>query len=183
MILIGPELEQALATIQCCCDFPVNWSVLDQIQHDSRENQVDPKQYILHDSKRIRLTANVDEYEPETIALHLDRGRCDQFDAITSAASERGFGIHGYFLDRPRKPPRFLADAITAAHQASISKRPLLRMSLVACDRLNSISRCFVGGSRIKPTPYWIYAVNVRTMSAQKLSGDDAKPYTIKGYR
>ena len=183
MILIGPELEQALAAICCCCDLPLDWGVLDQIEHDSRENQVDPKQYTLHDSKRVRLAANVEEYEPENITLRLEPGRCKQFDSITSVASGRGFGTQAYFFDRPLKPPTFLADAITTAHQPYISKRPLLRMSIVACDRLNAISRCFLGGTGIKPTPYWIYAVNVRIMSTEKLTGDAAKPYTIRGYR
>lgn len=183
MILIGPELEQALAAISCCCGFTIDWTVLDQIERDSRENQVDSKQYILHETKRTRIAATVDDYEPETITLALDRGRCKDFDAIILKASSTGFGRHAYFLNRPSSPPKDVMNAISAAHESFSSKRPVLRTEFVAVDRLNAVCRCFLGGTGIKPTPYWVYAVNVRTMKAQKLNGDDAKPFLIKGYR
>jgi len=183
VILIGPELEQSLGAIACCCGFNIDWPVLDQIEYDSRENQVAPKQYVLHDSKRSRISAAVGEYEPETITLTLDRGRCKTFEAIITAAASTGFGKHAYFLDRPSKPPKDVMNAISAAHQLFSSKRPILRSAFVAVDRVNAICRCFLGGTGIRPTPYWVYAANVRTMHAEKLSPDDAKPFSIKGYR
>lgn len=183
MILIGAELEQALTAITCCCEVPINWDTLDQIELDSRENQVDPKQYVLHDSNHTHLSATVDAYEPETTTLLLDRGCCKQFDSIVTAASAAGFGKRAYFLNRSSSPPKDVADAITMAHQPFISKRPLLRMVLVAVDRMDAICRCFLGGTGIRPTPYWVYAVNVRTMVAEKLDRDDAKLFSISGYR
>ena len=183
MILIGPELEQALAAVACCCDISIDWTVLDQIKHDSRENQVDPKQYVLHDTKRIRLSATVDAYEPETITLHFIRGRCKQFDSIISTASSTGFGVHAHFFDWPQKPPRFLADAISSAHASIDPRHSILRIAFVAVRHLNAITRCFLKGTGIRPTPYLVYATNVRTMLTQQLNADDATPYTIKGYR
>lgn len=183
MILIGLELEQALAAIVCCCDLSIDWPVLDQIERDCNENQVGTKQYVLHDSRRTHISGTVDAYEPETITLALDRGRCRHFDAIITAASSAGFGKHAYFLDRPLKPAKDIAMAISAAHQPFCSKRPILRSTFVAVDRLNAICRCFLDGTGIIPTPYWVYAVNVRTMVARKLDSDMAKPFFIKGYR
>lgn len=66
MILIGAELEQALAAITCCCGLTIEWSVLDQIERDCRENQRDAKQYTLHNSRHACISAAVDEYEPDT---------------------------------------------------------------------------------------------------------------------
>lgn len=183
MILIGPELEQTLAAIACCCSLNIDWSVLDQIKRDSEDNQVDSKHYILHDSKRTRLSGTVDGYEPETIRLTLDRGRYKHFNAIIAAASSTGFGKRAYFLSRPSNPPRDIMNSISAAHQPFTVRRPLLRMAFVAVDRLNAICRCFLGGTGIIPTPYWVYAVNVRTMVAQKLGRDDAIPFAIKSFR
>ncbi len=183
MILIGFELEQSIAAIHVCCDLAIDWIVIEQIAHDSREDQVNPKQYLLHDSTTAQLSASVDAYEPETINLVLTRGSCKQFAVIVDAASAIGFGKHAYFLDRPTSPPHAVEAAIAAAHQPFNSKRPLLRMVLVAVHGLNAICRCFLGGTRITPTPYSIYAVNVRTMTAEKVIGDYAKPYVIKGYR
>ncbi len=74
-------------------------------------------------------------------------------------------------------------NAISVAHQPFDSKRPVLRTAFVAVDRLYAICRCFLGGTGIIPTPYWVYAVNIRTMTAQKLNRNDAKPFSIKGYR
>jgi hypothetical protein len=183
VILIGPELEQTLAAIACCCDIPIEWDVFDRIERESRENQVDSKHYLLHDSQRLRLAATVDAYEPTTAALSIDRGRCKQFNSIIAAASEVGFGNHAYFLERPQKPPQFLAAAIFAAHTEQDPNHPMLRMQLVAIHCPNSITRCFLDRTGLRPTPYLVYATNLRTMNTQQLHGSDVIPYSIKGYR
>lgn len=183
MIHIGRELEQALAAITCCCDIAINWEILHQIERDSREDKVNPKEYVLHDSKHVRLMASVDAYEPETISLLLTRGHCRHFAAIVACASAEGFGKHAFFLDRPLAPTKSLVDVINSARQPLSSKHPVLRMSLVAFKGRNAIVRCFLGGTGIMPAPYLIFAADIRTMSAKELSGDDAKPFTIAGYR
>ncbi len=152
---------------------------------EAQENQVDSKHYVLHTSRRVHLSATVEEYEPETVLLRLDRGRCAQFDSITSAASEMGFNVHAYFLDRPQSPPQFLDDTIRSFHNASNPSHPVLRIQLVAVRRLDAVTRCFVDRTEIRPTLYVVYSTNVRTMETRLLHHTDKEtaPYTIKGYR
>jgi len=185
LVIIGPELEQSLAAIRCCCDLQIDWSVYDQIVREAEENKVDSKHYVLHDSSRVHLSAAVDDYEPETVLLRLDRGRCSQFDLIISVASEMGFDAHAYFLDRPQTAPRFLFDSIQSVHNTSDPSRPVLRVQLVAIRRLDAVTRCFLDRTGIRPTPYVVYSTNVRTMETRQLNQNDrdTAPYTIKGYR
>lgn len=185
VISIGPELEQSLAAIRCCCDFPIDWIVLDQIMRHAEEDQVNSRRYILHDSRRFHLSATVEEFEPETVSLRLDRGRCKRFDSITLAATETGFNVHAYFLDRPGSPPGFLDDTIRSVHNTCDPLRPVLRIHLVAIHGLNAVTRCFVDRTGIRPTPYVIYSTNVRTLETQQLNHNDKEtmPYIIKGYR
>jgi hypothetical protein len=185
VISIGPELEQSLAAISCCCDLLIDWVVFDQIMREAQENQVATKHYILHDSRRAQLSATVEEYEPETVLLRLDRGRCAQFDSITSAASKMGFDIHAYFLDRPQSPPRFVNDTIRSVHNGSDRSHPVLRIQLVAIRRLDAVTRCFLDRTGIRPTPYVVYSTNIRTMETRVLhhNDKDTAPYTIKNYR
>lgn len=152
---------------------------------EAQENQADSKHYTLHASRRVHLSATVEEYEPETVLLRLDRGRCAQFDSITSAASEMGFDVHAYFFDRPKSPPRFLEDTIRSFHNTSDPSHPVLRIQLVAIRRLDAVTRCFVDRTEIRPTPYVVYSTNVRTMKTRLLllNDKDTAPYTIKGYR
>ncbi len=174
MILIGPALEQALSAIRCCCDIPIDWAIVDQIERDSQDNQVDSKHYVLHDSRRACLTAIVDAYEPDTVRLCLARGRCQQFGSIISSAAEPGFAVHGFFFERPQTPPRFLADVIQSAHAAIEKAHAVLRIQFIATRRLDAVTRCFLNGTGIMPTPYVVYSTNVRTMETRKLMGDDA---------
>jgi hypothetical protein len=183
MILIGTELEQALAAITCCCGLTIEWSVLDQIEHDCRENQRDAKQYALHNSRCAYFSAAVDEYEPDTVTLALTGQRSALFDSIITAASAPGFGQHPFFLDRPIDAPKSLADSIETALIANHPDEKFARFCLVAFNRLDAITRCFLARSKIIPTPYVVCSTNMRTMQSRQLSGDESKPYAIKGYR
>jgi hypothetical protein len=127
----------------------------------------------------MQVSASVDAYEPESATLHLDRGRCEQFEAITAAASEFGFGGHGYFLDPPLKAPAFLALSLTAFHGRIRPLNSLRRCQLIATHGLNAITRCSLDPSGIRSTPDVVYATNVRTMQTVPLSGRDAGPYRI----
>lgn len=183
VILIGTELEQALAAITCCCGLSVDWAVLDRIERDCQENQVDAKEYVLHNSRRNCISATVDDYEPETISLTLTGHRCTQFDSIVDAASTPGFGQQPFFLDRPVDAPQPLVDSIQVALNADYPKRKFARFRLVAFRKLDAITRCFLVRSQIIPTPYVVCSTNTRTMETRQLVDDESKPYAIKGYR
>ena len=183
MILIGLELEQALAAITCCCGFNIEWSVLDQIEHDCRENQRDAKQYNLHNSRRACISAAVDEYEPDTVILTLSGHRSDPFDSIITAASTPGFGKHPFFLDRPIDAPKPISDSIETAMSVNRPSDTFARFRLVAFHGLNAITRCFLAKSTLIPTPYVIYSTNIRTMESRQLVEGEASPYSTKGYR
>ncbi len=129
------------------------------------------------------LTATVEEYEPETVTLRLVRGLCRQFASIISAAAESGFTNHAYFIDKPQGSPRFLADIIHSIHATAHPNHPVLRIQMIATRKLNAVTRCFLKRTGIRPTPYVVYATNVRTMETRQLTGDEATTYTIKGYR
>lgn len=183
MILIGTELEQALSAITCCCGLTIQWSVLDQIEHDCRENQRDAKQYALHNSRHACISASVDEYEPDTVTLTLTGHRSAPFDSIITAASTPGFGQHPYFLDRPIDVPKPFADSIKTALSANHPNGKFARFRIVAFRGLDAITRCFLAKSKIIPTPYIICSTNTRTMESRQLVDDESKPYAIKEYR
>jgi len=183
MILIGTELEQALAAITCCCGFSIDWSVLDQIETDCRDNQVDAKQYVLHNSRHACISATVDEYEPETVILALSGKRSTQFDAIITAASTPGFGRYPFFLDRPMDAPPPFVDLIEAALAADHPNATFARYRVVAFRGLEAITRCFLKKSKLIPTPYLICSTNTRTMETRQLANEETKPYTIRRYR
>ena len=183
MILIGTELEQALAAITWCCGLVLEWSVLDHIVRDCQENQVEAKQYALHNSGHACVAATVDEYEPDTVTLTLVGHRCKQFDAIVAAASMPGFGQKAYFLDCPVDAPRQLLDSIHSTLNAEPHNGGFARSRLIAFHKLDAITRCFLGRSKIRPTPYVVCATNTRTMVTRQLRDDESTPYAIKGYR
>ena len=156
MILIGTELEQAIAAIFCCCGLPIEWSVLDQIEDDCRENQRDAKQYALHSSRHACLSAAVDEYEPETVRLNLAGHRSEPFNSIITAASTPGFWQHRFFLERPIDAPKTIAASIETALNANRPSETFAKFRLVAFRGLDA---------------------------TRQLVEDESKPYSIKGYR
>jgi hypothetical protein len=182
VILIGSELEQALAAITCCCGFVIDWAVLDKIKLDCRENQVDEKQYVLHKSRRACVVAQVDEYEPEVVTLTLVGRSCKHFNAIVAAASMPGFGQHAFFLDCPIAASRTLADAIHSTLNAESPNDRFARVSLVAVRNLDAITRCFLRSTTLSPTPYVVCATNMRTMATRRLQSEESDPYSIKGH-
>jgi hypothetical protein len=183
MILIGTELEQAIAAIVCCYGLTIEWSVLDQIEDDCRENQRDAKQYSLHSSRHACLSAAVDEYEPETVRLNLAGHRSEPFNSIITAASTPGFGQHPFFLGKPIDAPKPIADSIETALNASHPSETFARFRLVAFRGLDAITRCFLAKSKLIPTPYVVCSTNIRTMESRQLVEDESTPYAIKGYR
>jgi len=183
MILIGTDLEQALAAITCCCGLTIEWSVLDQIENDCRENQRDAKQYTLHNSRHACISAAVDEYEPDTVTLALTGNRSAAFESIITAASTPGFGQFPYFLDRPIDAPQPVANSIETALLADHPSEKIARFRLVAFRGLDAITRCFLARSKIIPTPYVVCSTNTRTMESRQLKDVESTPFAIKGYR
>jgi hypothetical protein len=75
--------------LECAFDVTLNGVECERVFRESDEDQVSAKRYCFHESPKLHLDGQVDEYEPDTIRLKVRGSRgCDKVLRRVATASE-----------------------------------------------------------------------------------------------
>lgn len=74
-ILIDDSLRLVFAGLESALGVRFDVSEIDRVFSDSCKNQVEEKRYTFFDSRKIRVTGYVEDYEPETIEILVNASR------------------------------------------------------------------------------------------------------------
>jgi len=72
LLIIDLKLRLALYGLECALGVSFDVVQCERIFHDAANNQVDVKQYVLYNSSTLIVSGRVDDYEPESIWLHVE---------------------------------------------------------------------------------------------------------------
>ena len=72
---IDVRLRLALFGLECALGVPLSAPEAERVFRDCEGDRVSAKEYEFHQSRRLRVSGRVDEYEPETIRLRVEGDR------------------------------------------------------------------------------------------------------------
>lgn len=72
LILIDDQLPARLAALETAAGITFEMGTVAQILADSEEDQISEKHYALYESSSVRITAQVDAYEPDDIFIRVE---------------------------------------------------------------------------------------------------------------
>jgi hypothetical protein len=76
--LIDTSLRFALFGLECAMGLEFSVKEIERVFLDARDDQVSAKDYVFFAADNLKVYGHVDEYEPETIQLHVENSRIDQ---------------------------------------------------------------------------------------------------------
>lgn len=94
-MIIDDSLRFFLFGLQCLLGVTFSGSLCDKVFQDSREDSVSEKAYSLHQGRRLKVTAWVEDYEPETIWIKVV-GKAVDLDSLAKAAGYESFRMRQF---------------------------------------------------------------------------------------
>ncbi len=88
LVIVDEALRFVLFGLQCALGVQFSGRECERVFTDSHEDPVSAKSYTFHDSPRLTVTGQVEEYEPETIILTVSGKAIDLADLVQQAKYE-----------------------------------------------------------------------------------------------